>query len=142
TSTVTAYVESAAGVAAGGRTGLTAVTTGLLMLSGLFLVASVQTVSASVPVVWNLGTGTQLTFHQYPIVAPALVLVGTLMLSAVREITWDDPTEAIPAFLTLVLMPATFSITEGIPFGFIAYAGLQLAAGRIREAPLMSAPLA
>ena len=133
TSTVTAYVESAAGVAAGGHTGLTAVTTGLLMLSGLFLLPVVQTVSASVPVVWNLGTGTQLTFLQYPIVAPALVLVGTFMLSAVREITWDDPTEAIPAFLTLVLMPATFSITEGIAFGFVAYAGLKLAAGRIRE---------
>ena len=64
---------------------------------------------------------------------PALVLVGTFMLSAVREITWDDPTEAIPAFLTLVLMPATFSITEGIAFGFVAYAGLKLAAGRVRE---------
>ena len=133
TSTVTAYVESAAGVAAGGRTGLTAVTTGLLMLSGLFLLPIVQTVSASVPVVWSVGTGTQLTFLQYPIVAPALVLVGTFMLSAVREITWDDPTEAIPAFLTLVLMPATFSITEGIAFGFVAYAGLKLAAGRVRE---------
>ena len=133
TSTVTAYVESAAGVAAGGRTGLTAVTTGLLMLSGLFLLPIVQTMSASVPVAWEIGTGTRLTFVQYPIVAPALVLVGTFMLSAVREIVWDDPTEAIPAFLTLVLMPATFSITEGIAFGFIAYAGLKLATGRARE---------
>ena len=65
-----------------------------------------------------------------PVVAPALVLVGTLMIGGVREIAWDDPTEAIPAFLTMIMMPLTVSITDGIAFGFIAYAVLKLATGR------------
>jgi adenine/guanine/hypoxanthine permease len=96
TSTVTAYIESATGVAAGGRTGLANVVT-----AGLF-----------------------------PIVAPALVLVGTLMIRAVREIGWDDATEAIPAFLTIVVMPLAVSITDGIAFGFIAYSLLKISTGR------------
>ena len=66
----------------------------------------------------------------YPVVAPALVLVGTFMIAGVREIAWDDLTEAIPAFLTMILMPLTVSITEGIAFGFIAYAVLKIASGR------------
>ena len=70
----------------------------------------------------------------YPVVAPALVLVGTFMIAGVREIAWDDLTEAIPAFLTMILMPLTVSITEGIAFGFIAYAVLKIATGRAREA--------
>ena len=69
----------------------------------------------------------------YPVVAPALVMVGTMMIRGVRRIMWDEPTEAIPAFLTVVIMPLTVSITEGIAFGFIAYAGLKLATGRARE---------
>ena len=72
----------------------------------------------------------------YPVVAPALILVGTLMMGGVREIAWDDLTEAIPAFLTMVIMPLAVSITEGIAFGFIAYAILKLASGpRPRGAP-------
>ena len=70
----------------------------------------------------------------YPIVAPALILVGALMMAGVREIPWADLTEAIPAFLTMVMMPLTVSITEGIAFGFIAYAVLKLCTGRGREA--------
>ena len=70
----------------------------------------------------------------YPIVAPALILVGALMMTGVREIPWTDLTEAIPAFLTMVMMPLTVSITEGIAFGFIAYAILKLGTGRGREA--------
>ena len=70
----------------------------------------------------------------YPIVAPALILVGALMMTGVREIPWTDLTEAIPAFLTMVMMPLTVSITEGIAFGFIAYAILKLCTGRGREA--------
>jgi AGZA family xanthine/uracil permease-like MFS transporter len=70
----------------------------------------------------------------YPVVAPALVLVGTLMMAGVTRIAWDDATEAIPAFLTIIVMPLTVSITDGIAFGFIAHAVLKLATGRGREA--------
>ena len=133
TSTITAYIESAAGVSAGGRTGLTAMIAGLLMLLGLFLFPVVQMVSAPVEVIWPVGPKASLAFVQYPIIAPALILVGSFMLSGIRSIAWEDLTEAIPAFLTLVLMPATFSITDGIAFGFIGYAGLKLLTGRGRE---------
>jgi AGZA family xanthine/uracil permease-like MFS transporter len=70
----------------------------------------------------------------YPVVAPALILVGTMMIGGVRSIDWDDPTESIPAFLTIVIMPLAVSITDGIAFGFIAYAVLKLATGRASEA--------
>src|SRR5262249_53549695 len=70
----------------------------------------------------------------YPVVAPALVLVGTMMMSGVRAIAWEDPTEAIPAFLTIVIMPLAVSITDGIGFGFMAYAVLKLVTGRRAEA--------
>ena len=66
----------------------------------------------------------------YPVVAPALILVGVMMVRGVRRIDWDDPTEALPAFLTLMVMPLAVSITDGIAFGFIAYALLKLATGR------------
>jgi xanthine/uracil/vitamin C permease (AzgA family) len=70
----------------------------------------------------------------YPVVAPALILVGTMMIGAVRHIPWDEPAEAIPAFLTMVVMPLAVSITDGIAFGFIAYAALKIAVGRSRDA--------
>jgi AGZA family xanthine/uracil permease-like MFS transporter len=70
----------------------------------------------------------------YPIVAPALILVGTMMIGAVRHIPWDEPDEAIPAFLTMTVMPLAVSITDGIAFGVIAYVVLKLAVGRAREA--------
>jgi AGZA family xanthine/uracil permease-like MFS transporter len=69
----------------------------------------------------------------YPIVAPALILVGVMMMDSVRRITWDDVTEAIPAFLAMIMMPLAFSITDGIAFGFIAYAVLKPATGRGHE---------
>ena len=69
----------------------------------------------------------------YPIVAPALILVGVMMMESVRRIRWDDFTEAVPAFLTMLTMPLAFSITDGIAFGFIAYAVLKPATGRARE---------
>ena len=71
----------------------------------------------------------------YPVVAPALIVVGSMMLRNVGKIAWDDFTEAIPAFLTIVIMPFTYSITEGIAFGFISYALLKLVTRRYREAP-------
>ena len=125
TSTVTAYIESSTGVAAGGRTGLAAVVTATLFLLALFFY----------PLVGMVGSGyaTASGARLYPMVAPALVLVGVLMMEGVRRIKWDDLTEAIPAFLALITMPLAFSITDGIAFGFIAYAILKPATGRARE---------
>ncbi len=122
TSTVTAYIESAAGVAAGGRTGLASLATAALFLLALFFY----------PLVEMIGGGYRMTDNVvlYPIVAPTLILVGAMMMEGVRRIPWDDPTEAIPAFLTVVTIPLAVSITDGIAFGFIAFALLKLAAGR------------
>jgi AGZA family xanthine/uracil permease-like MFS transporter len=121
TSTVTSYIESAAGVEQGGRTGLTAATSGVLFLAALpFL-----------PLVAMIGS-------YPPITAPALVLVGALMLRAVVDIDWDDATEGLPAFLTLVGIPFTYSIADGIALGLIAYPILKVAAGRGHEAGWVS----
>ena len=125
TSTVTAYIESSTGVAAGGRTGLANVVTATLFFLALFLHPLVRMIGGGSPV----GDGVIL----YPVIAPALVLVGTMMMPAVRGIAWDDPTESIPAFLTMVVMPLTVSITDGIAFGVISHALLKLATGRGRE---------
>lgn len=125
TSTVTSYVESAAGVAVGGRTGLTALVTAVLMAGSVFFYPLVQTAGGS----FDLGDGVVL----YPILAPALILVGVFMLQGVGEIDWQDRKQAIPAFLTMFMMPLTTSITEGIAFGFVATSFLYLAAGRGRE---------
>jgi AGZA family xanthine/uracil permease-like MFS transporter len=125
TSTVTAYVESSTGVAAGGRTGLASVVTAGLFLVALFFYPLVRMVGGG----YDAGGGVML----YPIVAPALILVGVMMMESVRYITWGDFTEAMPAFLTMVIMPLAFSITDGIAFGFIAYAILKPASGRARE---------
>jgi adenine/guanine/hypoxanthine permease len=112
TSTVTSYVESTAGVAAGGRSGVTAIVTGLL-----FLVAMVA--APFVGIVPSAAT------------APALILVGSLMLTTVTEIRWTEPLVAVPAFLTLILIPLTYSIANGLGFGIIAWAVLHLAAGKL-----------
>ncbi|HEY7474853.1 MAG TPA: NCS2 family permease [Vicinamibacterales bacterium] len=125
TSTVTAYIESSTGVAAGGRTGLASVVTAALFLVALFLHPVVKMIGGGVVV----GNGVTL----YPIVAPSLILVGVLMMDGVRHIRWDDLTDAIPSFLTMITMPLAVSITDGIAFGFIAYAVLKPATGRGRE---------
>ena len=125
TSTVTSYIESASGISAGGRTGLTNIVTAILMLLALFFSPLIQMVGAGYPI----GENTFL----YPIVAPALIIVGSLMLKNVVSIDWDDATESIPAFLTLLLMPLTISITEGIAFGFISYALLKLVTGQGKQ---------
>lgn len=114
TSTVTTYVESTAGIAEGGRTGLTAVTTGVLFLLSLFLAPLALTVP---------GAAT----------APALVIVGVLMMSAVMGIDFNDFTQAFPAFITLTVMPFTFSIANGIAAGFLAYIVSNLFAGKAKE---------
>jgi AGZA family xanthine/uracil permease-like MFS transporter len=114
TSTVTSYVESTAGVAAGGRTGVTAIVTGLLFLCAVVAAPFVGIVPQAAT-------------------APALILVGSLMLSTITEIRWTDPMTAVPAFLTLILIPLTYSIANGLGFGIIAWAVLQLATGRLRK---------
>ncbi|MBO3445961.1 NCS2 family permease [Clostridium sp. CCUG 7971] len=114
TSTVTAYVESAAGIGEGGRTGLTAITTGLLFLLSLFFAP----IFTSIP--------TQAT-------APVLILVGVMMASSLKEIDFSDFTNAIPAFLTFAMMPLAYSIADGIIFGIISYVVLKIATNRIKE---------
>jgi AGZA family xanthine/uracil permease-like MFS transporter len=126
TSTVTAYIESATGVAAGGRTGLASVITASLFFASLFFAPLVRVIGGGVEV--NEGV------RLYPIIAPALILVGTMMMRGVRLIGWEDFTEAIPAFLTIVVMPFAVSITDGIAFGFISYTLLKLVAGRPSDA--------
>jgi AGZA family xanthine/uracil permease-like MFS transporter len=121
TSPVTSYIESGAGVAVGARTGLASVVTGVLLLLSLFFTPLVALVGQ--------GTGGQAN----PVTAPALVLVGILMVQAVREIDWQDPTEAAPAFFTALLMPLTFNISHGLAAGIVVYALVKLAARRGRE---------
>ncbi len=125
TSTVTCYIESAAGITEGGRTGLTAAVTGVCMLLSLFLY----------PLVKIVGGGFQIgpSAFLYPIIAPALIVVGGLMLRNVNQIDWEDITESIPAFLTMLMMPLSFSITDGIGFGLISLAFLKLVTGRRKE---------
>lgn len=123
TSTVTAYIESGAGIAAGGRTGLASLVTAALFVVSLFLYPLVRMIGGGIPA----GTVTL-----YPAIAPPLVLVGTMMLGGLRHVAWEDPSEAIPAFLTVIVMPLAMSITEGVAFGLIAYAVLKLVTGCAR----------
>jgi AGZA family xanthine/uracil permease-like MFS transporter len=125
TSTVTAYIESSTGVAAGGRTGRANYVT-----AGLFLL-----VPWCYPLVKMIGGGVTVAdgVVLYPIVAPALVLVGVMMMESVARIAWDDYALSIPAFLTIVTIPLAVSITDGIAFGFIAAAVLMAATGRARQ---------
>jgi AGZA family xanthine/uracil permease-like MFS transporter len=115
TSTVTSYVESAAGVQAGGRTGLTAVVTGVLFLLTMFVAPYAQLVPLAAT-------------------APALIIVGGLMLLPLSEVPWEDPMAAIPAFLTVAMIPLTFSIASGLSFGICAHAALKLIRGKATRA--------
>ncbi|MBV0891088.1 NCS2 family permease [Paracoccus sp. Z118] len=114
TSSTTAYVESASGVQAGGRTGLTALTVAVLFLLAMFLAPLAGSVPAHAT-------------------APALLYVATLMLREFAEVHWDDSTEAAPAVLTAIAMPFTYSIANGLAFGFVSYAVIKLLTGRARE---------
>lgn len=126
TSTITSYIESAAGVASGGRTGLANVATGLLLIMALFFS----------PVASMIGGGYEVSkgVFLYPVIAPVLIIIGSMMLKGVKNIRWDDPSESIPAFLTIMVMPATVSITEGIAFGFISYSILKIVTGKRSDA--------
>ncbi len=114
TSTTTAYVESAAGVGEGGRTGLTAVTVAVLFLLSMFL--------------WPLASAIPAAAT-----APALILVGALMMDGVRHIDWDDIADSLPAFLTIIVMPLTFSIANGVSLGVISYCAIKLLSGRAKQ---------
>jgi AGZA family xanthine/uracil permease-like MFS transporter len=126
TSTVTAYVESATGVEAGGRTGLANMVTGALFLVALWFSPVVRMIGAGVPI----EGGAVLN----PITSPALIVVGCMMARCAQRIAWDDLTEAFPAFLVLAGIPFFRSIADGIAFGFIAYPLVKILAGRAREA--------
>jgi AGZA family xanthine/uracil permease-like MFS transporter len=116
TSTVTSYIESAAGVEQGGRTGLTALTTAILFLLALFFE----------PVVRMIGS--------YPsITAPALVIVGSMMLWNVTKIEWSNYAEALPGFFTFLAIPLTYSIADGLALGFVGYPLVKLLAGQGRQ---------
>lgn len=118
TSSTTPYIESSSGVAAGGRTGLTAVFVGVFFLLCLFLAPLAQSVPAFAT-------------------APALMFIGVLMIQGITNIDWDDITEAAPAFLTIVFMPFTYSIADGIAMGFISYAAIKLCTGKAATVPYM-----
>ena len=116
TSTVTSYIESATGVEQGGRTGLTAVTVAVLFLLALFFS----------PIVAMFG-------GYAPVTAPALVIVGGMMLRNVRHLDWDDYTEVLPAFLVLIGIPLSYSIADGLALGFVAYPLVKVLGGRARD---------
>lgn len=116
TSTVVSYIESAAGVVAGGRSGVTAIVTGILFGAALFVAPLVGAIPAAAA-------------------APALILVGSLMISHAAEIKWNEPVIAIPAFLTMITIPLTFSIANGLAFGFSIHTLLRLCRGEGRQVP-------
>ncbi len=114
TSTITVFVESAAGIGAGGRTGLTAITCGILFILSLFFTPLVSLIPDAAT-------------------APALIIVGALMMEGVKKIDFSDFTEALPAFLTITLMPLTYSIANGISAGLVFYPLMKLVTGRPKE---------
>ncbi len=133
TSTVTSYIESATGVAAGARTGLAAITTGVCFIAAIALAPIVQIAGTDAGPAFYGVAPTDLHIAMYPAVAPALIVVGFLMLGGLRRIAWDDVTESLPAFLTVVFMPLGYGITEGIAVGCISFVAIKVLAGRYRE---------
>ena len=129
-SSVTSYIESGAGVAEGGRTGLTSVVVGLLFLVALPFSPLISVFGGSIPIPGPEG-GQQIFVS--PVTAPALIVVGFLMMQVVRLIPWDQLDDAIPAFLTILTLPLTFNISYGIGFGFISYVLIKLSRGKPRE---------
>ena len=129
-SSVTSYIESGSGVAEGGRTGLKSVVVGVLFLLALPFSPLISVIGGSVPIP-NPEGGQDILVS--PVTAPALIVVGFLMMTAVRFIPWERADEAIPAFLTILTLPLTFNISYGIGFGFISYVLIKLARGKPGE---------
>lgn len=118
TSTVTTYVESSTGISEGGRTGLTPLVVGILFLVAIFLAP----IAIMIP-----GAAT----------APALIIVGVLMMKSVTKVEWDNIEIAIPCFLTIAMMPFGYSISDGIGFGFISYTLIKMIRGKFKEVPAL-----
>jgi AGZA family xanthine/uracil permease-like MFS transporter len=116
TSTVTCYIESAAGVAAGGRSGITSIVTGILFVVALFIAPLIGAIPAAAT-------------------DPVLILVGSLMISHAAEIDWDKPAVAIPAFVTMITIPMSFSIANGLAVGFTLHTLLRVLGGEARRVP-------
>ncbi len=136
TSTVTSYIESAAGIADGGRTGFANIITALLFIVAMFFAPLAQMFGSGLPEPQTViigGKAVHYTEYLYPITAPALIVVGALMMKSVKKINWEDWTEAVPAFLTIILMPLTFSISTGLFAGLISYPLIKLVTGRGKE---------
>jgi AGZA family xanthine/uracil permease-like MFS transporter len=125
TPTVTSYIESASGISAGGRSGLASVITGLAFIAALFFSPLVKMIGGG----FQTAQGTLL----HPVTAPALIIVGSMMLHSIVKIDWQEYSESIPAFLVIITMPLTFSIATGIAFGFISYAGIKLFTGKGKQ---------
>jgi AGZA family xanthine/uracil permease-like MFS transporter len=124
TSTVSSYIESAAGVSEGGRTGMANMVTALLFILALFFYPLAKMVGGAV----ECGE-----LRLYPVIAPPLIIVGSMMMTSAKSINWEDYTESVPSFLAMIMMPLTFSITDGIAFGFISYSLIKLLSGRGKE---------
>ncbi|MEW6557301.1 MAG: NCS2 family permease [Elusimicrobiota bacterium] len=124
-SSITTYIESAAGVAEGGKTGKTSVVTGVLFLLSIFFI----------PIVCVIGGGYQTAngIYKYPVTAPALIIVGFLMMASIKGIDFKKTEEGIPAFLTIIGMPLTYNISHGIGFGFVSYTLIKIFTGKARE---------
>ncbi len=123
TSTVTTYVESGSGISEGGKTGLTSVTTGLLFIVAIILAPLAMIVPSAAT-------------------APALIIVGVLMMSGIKELDFSDMTEAVPAFLTVIMMPLTYSIATGIGIGIISYVLIKLCTGKVKDLSIITAIIA
>ncbi len=135
-STITSYVESSAGIAAGARTGLAAIVTGLLLLASIFAYPLVEFLGTAVQISSaQLGGAGETSVICYPVIAPALIIIGCYMLPVIRKIDWDDFSEALPAFLSIMVMMLSMSITDGIAWGFISYALLKVLTGKGRQCP-------
>ena len=141
TSTVTSYIESATGVAAGARTGLATIVTGLCFVLAIAFAPIIALAGQDIGQVYYEQLGIPNSHvAMYPAVAPALIVVGLLMIAPLRNVKWDDVTEALPAFLTLSIMSLGYGITEGISAGCVSFAAIKTTTGRVREVhPIMYA---
>jgi adenine/guanine/hypoxanthine permease len=129
TSTVTSYVESTSGIASGARSGLASIFTAFFFLLAIFCYPLIQMISGGV----EIANGVM----SYPTVAPVLILVGVFMIKSIRGIPWENLSESIPAFITIIFIIFSFRITEGIALGFISYTILKVFSGRFKEIPWM-----
>ncbi len=129
-SSITTYIESASGVSEGGRTGIMPTTTGILFILSIFFAPVIAVIGGGVPIAEGV--------YKYPVTAPALIIVGFLMMSIISKIDFKDFEIGIPAFLTIIIMPFTYNISYGIGFGFISYTLIKLFRGKFKQVhPLM-----